>query len=123
MDPALLQLILTGVSPAVNFLGSGTLVYLFGTNRILTRGQHQTRVDDLKADFEAQLAEKDRHHAEIIAFKDTRMGELKEDLKTAAQLATDERSRADAATTQLSALSREVAKLAGTAFTPTKAGT
>lgn len=97
-------------------LGVGTLAVLFSTNRILTLGQHNARISDLKGHHARELAQaKDAYEAMVDA--DARAyAEMKESRDYYRGARLEEKGRADRATDQLLE-SNEIARAATHALT------
>ncbi len=116
---------LTATLPAggvVNALGLGALAVLFATNRILTVGQHNSRVADIvKAHVESRaelvrnnaeaIAQQERYHAAIIAEKDRAFAVVEKSRDGYKEATEVERGRADRATDALGEFT-ELGKLA-----------
>lgn len=77
-----------------------TLIILFATDRILTRGQHQRRVNDIVT-----------NHDKLIAEKDLRYQEMKESRDYYREARVTERDRADKVTEKLGEVVTEYAEL------------
>jgi hypothetical protein len=95
----------------VQALGLTALAILFATNRILTLGQHTSRIKDLKEHHEKELTLKDSLYSQMVAEKDRAYAEMKEARNYWQSAASTEKNRADSATTQL-VESNEVVRLA-----------
>ena len=78
------------VDSILSTLGLGALAVLFATNRIITKGQHEARVADLKGFHERELAGKDE-----------RIDALDESRRYWRDAAESQRSRADKVTDML----------------------
>lgn len=102
----------TDPSAVVNALGLGSLAVLFATDRIKTRGQANRELAERdKAHDALTAALKDAHaqivaalvanHADQLAQRDERNGELKTSLAKMEEARNLERSRADDATAML----------------------
>lgn len=76
------------------------LIVLFATDRILTKGQHQRRVDDISI-----------NHGKLIVEKDLRYAEMKESRDYYREARMVERDRADAVTEKLGLIVTEYAEL------------
>lgn len=92
----------------VNGVGLLSLAALFAGDRILTIGQHKRRIADLETAYAAELAARDRYHADIVSLKDDAYAELKVSRDFYREARDEERARAAKVTDQLS----EVADLA-----------
>lgn len=103
----------TSLETLFTTLGLGSMALLFATDRILTKGQHLRRVQDLVAAHEQRVADMsaayDRriedliaHHAREIAEKDNRLADLAESRDGYKEAARLERERADTVTTAFS---------------------
>lgn len=91
----------TSVESMLSTLGLGALAVLFATNRIITKGQHESRVADLK-----------EHHARELAAADKRLEATDESRREWRAAAGSERERADTATATANELGSELGGLA-----------
>lgn len=89
------------VNSMLNTLGLGALAVLFATNRILTRGQHESRVADLK-----------EHHARERAADAARLEAVDESRREWKATAGTERAAREAATATANELGSELGGLA-----------
>lgn len=93
------------VNAIINGLGLGALAFLFATDRILTKGQHERRVADLERAHQKRIEDKDAAHASIVS--DLR--DARDHFREGRDI---ERDRAEAATTVAAELARENAAIA-----------
>lgn len=91
----------TSVDQLLNTFGLGALAVLFATNRIITKGQHEARIADLKA-----------FHARELEAADKRLEATDESRKEWKAAASAERDRADVATAKANELGTELGGLA-----------
>lgn len=91
----------TSVNDLLTTGGGVVLAWLFATNRIITRGQHNDRVTDLKD-----------HHARELAAAEARLAAVDESRKEWRTAAGLERERGDAATASANELGSELGSLA-----------
>lgn len=111
----------TSVDQLIQAAGIGTLVVLFSTNRIITLGQHNSRIADLVKYHESELKARDASHAALLAEKDRAYAALEtsstralvemqgsRDYYRAARL--DEQDRADKATDTLAEVTQETGR-------------
>lgn len=91
----------TSVDSMLSTLGLGALAVLFATNRIITKGQHESRITDLK-----------EHHARELAAADKRLEAVDESRREWRAAAGTERERADTATSTANELGSELGGLA-----------
>lgn len=96
--------------------GALTLAALFATNRILTIGQHRSRIEDLQQYHAEAIAEKDKNHAAILATLEQRYAEMRESRDYYRGARLEEKDRADKATGQLVEMS-EIAQTTVAALT------
>lgn len=89
------------IGDILNTLGLGALAVLFATNRIITKGQHEARIADLK-----------EHHARELTAADKRLEATDESRKEWRHAAGAERERADIATAKANELGSELGGLA-----------
>lgn len=95
----------------VQALGLLSLAVLFASDRIITKGQHLRRVDDLKAAQTAEIAALKAHHAELVVEKDDHYEEMKGSRDYYRQARLEERDRAETVTDALAELAGEYAKV------------
>lgn len=88
------------VNAILNGLGLGALAFLFATDRILTKGQHERRVADLKTAH-------DRRVADIEKANDSRVSDLRDARDALSSALGHERDRADEATAATAAIAKE----------------
>lgn len=93
-------------------LGLAALAILFATNRILTLGQHNTRIADLTKYHDQELILKDALYSQMAAEKDRAYAEMKEARNYWQTAFDNEKRRADAATDQLARANEETLGLA-----------
>lgn len=106
----------TAPNELVTNLGIGTFLILFATNRILTLGQHNSRIAELKDHHTRELAQKDSAYEAMVLAKDTAYDEMKESRNYYRGARLEEKNRADKATEQL-VESNEIARAATHALT------
>lgn len=87
-------------------LGLGALVFLFATDRILTKGQHERRVADIVGG-----------HDKLIAIVSERLGEVTTSRNYYREALQEEKTRADALAKHLAELGVEASQAAATTMT------
>ena len=104
---------LTQTSPAQVFtsLGAGTIVVLFVTDRLLTKGQHERRIKDLNTQHDNEIKNLNHFHELELAEKDHRTQDFKESRDYYREAMETERARADSSTDQLQDISGELTRL------------
>lgn len=90
------------VSGTLNVGGLGTLVFLFASDRILTRGQSDRRIADLV-----------RYHEAVVEGMTARYDELRQSRDYHAKATDVQRERADAMSQRLAEVAIEAAALGG----------
>lgn len=69
----------TNFASVVSGLGLGSLAIMFATDRILTKGQHDRRILDLKKTHEREVTDLEKHHkAEMTNLKSYHAAEIAE---------------------------------------------
>lgn len=106
----------TTIDSIFSTLGLGALAVLFATNRILTRGQHETRIADLKAHHERELKQKDATYNAMKEADATAYSEMRASRDYYRGARFEEKARADRATEQLLE-TNEIARAATHALT------
>lgn len=129
---------LTVVSAVGNVGGLGTLVFLFSTDRIRTRGQvdklvemitlahdklvagtiaaHDKLVSALTESHARAIAELIKHHADIEAGWERQYNELKDSRDYYREARLEDSGRANRVTEQLAEVALEAGKIANSAF-------
>lgn len=102
---------LTVISAIGNVGGLALLVFLFSTNRIRTRGQHDAELARERTDHQLAIESLNAYHAALLTVKDAAYSELKESRNYYRDARLEEKGRADKVTDQL-AESLELTKLA-----------
>lgn len=94
---------ITQASPEsiLSTLGLGAIAVLFVTNRILTIGQHNSRISDLKDHHEIELAQAQSSYEAMVIEKDARYAEMKESRDYYRGARLQERDRVEQLTDQL----------------------
>jgi len=92
-------------------LGAGTIIVLFVTDRLLTKGQHERRITDLNKSHDDAIKNLNKYHDLELIEKDKRTEDFKESRDYYREAWETERTRADNAVDQAQDVSLELAKL------------
>lgn len=104
---------LTQTNPVQLFtsLGAGTIVTMFVTDKLVTKGQHERRIKDLTTQHENEIKDLNKYHELALAEKDTRTQDFKESRDYYREAMENERTRADTASDLFEDMSVELTKL------------
>lgn len=101
----------TSITDLLSASGLVAFVALFTTNRILTIGQHRSRIADLEKFHAAQLAAKDDAYAALELAKDERYNEMRESRDVYKEAAAEERAAREKAESGVRELGVEFGQL------------